>query len=224
MRRFFTLFTLFVACTIGKVSAQVGVGTETPHASSVLDVTSTTKGMLTPRLTDAQKNAITSPATGLVIYQTTTPTGFQYYDGTAWLRLVNEKEIFKPTFVATILPGAVKLNLLGTTKKVVFNSALLNLSNDVSWNATTAEFTFASAGTYVLEYRFGSSVNLVASSRLLENGVEIPYSKVGGTTVSKFEAKTIKEIAAGSKITFEFDAFISLTLADDGYFSITKLK
>lgn len=49
---------------------QVGIGTTTPHASSVLDVTSTDKGVLFPRLTTAQRDAITSPAEGLTIYNT----------------------------------------------------------------------------------------------------------------------------------------------------------
>lgn len=56
----------------------------TPAASAVLDVYSTTKGMLTPRLTQAQRTAISSPATGLLVYQTDAVTGFYYYNGTAW--------------------------------------------------------------------------------------------------------------------------------------------
>jgi hypothetical protein len=49
----------------------VGIGIETPNASAILDVTSTTQGFLPPRMTTTQKNAITSPAAGLVVYDTT---------------------------------------------------------------------------------------------------------------------------------------------------------
>ncbi|MBK8845006.1 MAG: tail fiber domain-containing protein [Bacteroidetes bacterium] len=65
-------------------SGAAGIGTATPNASSLLDVTSTTKGVLIPRMTLAQRNAIASPATGLLIYQTNSTPGFYYYSGTAW--------------------------------------------------------------------------------------------------------------------------------------------
>ena len=52
--------------------AQVGINTTTPNASAALDVESTTKGLLLPRLTTTQRNAIATPAAGLVIYNTTT--------------------------------------------------------------------------------------------------------------------------------------------------------
>ena len=50
--------------------AQLGIGTATPHASAKLDVSSTSKGFLPPRMTDAQKTAITSPAAGLTLWCT----------------------------------------------------------------------------------------------------------------------------------------------------------
>ncbi len=51
-------------------NAQVGIGTNTPDASAMLDVTSTTKGFLMPRMTTANRTSITSPASGLTIYNT----------------------------------------------------------------------------------------------------------------------------------------------------------
>jgi hypothetical protein len=50
----------------------------------MLDVSSVTSGMLAPRMTEAQRNAIASPATGLLIFQTDATPGFYYYTGTAW--------------------------------------------------------------------------------------------------------------------------------------------
>jgi len=67
--------------------AQVGINTNTPDASSALDIESTTGGILIPRLTETQRDAISSPATGLMIYQTDQATGFYFYDGTAWTRI-----------------------------------------------------------------------------------------------------------------------------------------
>jgi hypothetical protein len=68
----------------GITYAQVGINTTTPHVSSMLDVTSTTKGLLTPRMTFAQRNLIGTPATGLLIFQTDNTPGFYYYNGAAW--------------------------------------------------------------------------------------------------------------------------------------------
>jgi len=61
----------------------VGIGTATPNASASLDVSSTTRGFLPPRMTTAQRDAISSPAAGLVIYNTTT-NKHQGYDGSVW--------------------------------------------------------------------------------------------------------------------------------------------
>ncbi len=63
--------------------SRVGLGTIAPNASSVLDLTSTSAGFLAPRMTTTQRDAITSPATGLLIYNTTT-TVFNYYGGATW--------------------------------------------------------------------------------------------------------------------------------------------
>lgn len=62
----------------------VGVGTATPAASAALDVTATDKGMLVPRLTQDQRDAVAAPATGLLIYQTDSTPGFYFFDGAQW--------------------------------------------------------------------------------------------------------------------------------------------
>ena len=61
----------------------VGVGTTAPNASAALDVVSSAKGALLPRLTSAQRTAIASPATGLIVFQTDGTPGFYYNSGTA---------------------------------------------------------------------------------------------------------------------------------------------
>ena len=62
-----------------------------PDASAIFDVTSTTKGLLIPRMTATQLAAISSPATGLLVYQTDGTTGFYYNSGTPatpnWIQL-----------------------------------------------------------------------------------------------------------------------------------------
>jgi hypothetical protein len=69
---FVILFVLFIS---GDLYAQVGIGTIDPDASSILDIVSTSKGLLMPRLNTTQRNAIASPAIGLMIYNTTSNDG-----------------------------------------------------------------------------------------------------------------------------------------------------
>ena len=77
------LTSLFIFHLLGISFAQVGIGTITPNSSAELDVTSTTKGFLPPRMTQTQRDAIASPAIGLQIYNTTTNTT-DFYNGTIW--------------------------------------------------------------------------------------------------------------------------------------------
>lgn len=70
-------------------NAQTGIGTLTPDASAQLDVTSTTKGVLVPRMTSAERTGIGTPADGLLVYDTDTK-GFWYYkSGTGWTQIGN---------------------------------------------------------------------------------------------------------------------------------------
>ncbi len=69
--------------------AQVGVGTLTPDDSSILEVKSTDKGMLIPRMTQTQRNAISTPATGLMVYQIDATSGFYFYNGSTWIHFVD---------------------------------------------------------------------------------------------------------------------------------------
>ena len=61
----------------------VAIGGETVDSKSVLDLQSTTKGLLPPRMTGTQRDAISSPTTGLVLYNSTT-NKLQCYNGSSW--------------------------------------------------------------------------------------------------------------------------------------------
>ena len=64
--------------------AQIGIGTTSPDASSALEINSTDKGLLIPRLTTTERNAIVSPAVGLLVYDTDTMSLWSY-NGAAWM-------------------------------------------------------------------------------------------------------------------------------------------
>jgi hypothetical protein len=61
----------------------IGIGTASPNASALLDVQSTTKGVRMPNMTTTQKNAIASPAAGLMVFDTTLAK-LSVYSGVAW--------------------------------------------------------------------------------------------------------------------------------------------
>ena len=79
------LFLLFGLTSIG--FGQTGIGTIVPDPSAQLEVSSTEKGILIPRMTETQRDDISTPASGLLIFQTDGNTGFYYYDGSAWVSL-----------------------------------------------------------------------------------------------------------------------------------------
>jgi hypothetical protein len=83
---FSTLFALCLCSSVAFAQGGISVNTTgtTPDPSAMFDVQSTTKGILIPRMTQTQRNAIASPATGLMVYQTDATAGFYYYNGTAW--------------------------------------------------------------------------------------------------------------------------------------------
>lgn len=94
MKEKFTIAVLLMVLIITKnTSAQTntfpntgsaGIGTTSPDASSLLEIKSTAKGLLIPRMTKVKRDAIATPATGLLIYQTNATPGFYYYDGSSW--------------------------------------------------------------------------------------------------------------------------------------------
>jgi hypothetical protein len=64
-------------------TGNVGIGTNAPDTEAILDLSSTTKGFLPPRMTTVQRDAIPTPPEGLVIYNTTTNV-LNFHNGTAW--------------------------------------------------------------------------------------------------------------------------------------------
>ncbi len=82
------ILTLALAFSCGAALAQktdnVGIGTTKPDPSAILDLNSNTKGLLLPRMNQAQRDAIKNPAAGLVIFQTDQVVGTYTFDGTAW--------------------------------------------------------------------------------------------------------------------------------------------
>jgi hypothetical protein len=132
------VFTAIFAYTT-TTQAQVGIGTASPNASAQLEISSSSKGFLPPRVTltgTADATTIASPATGLMVYNTATAgtapanvtPGIYYYDGSKWQRVINQQpdatvEFDKATPTTT---GVVFTPNTPTSKDVIYVSTVDN--------------------------------------------------------------------------------------------------
>src|SRR5205814_3861439 len=117
MKKFFLLWKAVFIFSI--VYSQQGVAINTdgsnPDNSAMLDIKSTAKGILIPRLTSAQKSAIASPASGLLIYQTDATVGFYYYNGSSWTPLSSAAQGPISGWATAGNAGTDSTNFIGTT-------------------------------------------------------------------------------------------------------------
>ncbi|MHC0443295.1 hypothetical protein [Flavobacterium sp. 3-210] len=127
---------LLVFCFITTLgNAQVGIGTVTPNASSVLDIVSTTQGILAPRMSTAQRIAIPTPAEGLLVYDTDLKS-FYYYSATAWVAInsdgtgrLNFKRIRSTDNLAVVL--AAELAAGGGAKYILNTNTLYEINGTI---------------------------------------------------------------------------------------------
>lgn len=84
---FIALTSFALAQNTFPATGAAGIGTEFPNASSLLDITSTTKGVLIPRMTKKERDDKVTLATGLLIYQTNNTPVFYYFDGCSWKQI-----------------------------------------------------------------------------------------------------------------------------------------
>ena len=174
-----------------KAFSQVGIGTSNPVSSAELDVTSTTKGFLPPRMTTAQRDAISGAATGLVIFNTTTNT-LEFKSSSAWVSIVS---LTLPTSVsnggtgATTLTGYIKGN--GTSAMTATASIPVA---DVTGAAPLVSPAFtatptaptASAGTITTQLATTAFVSTAVAGASLpsQTGNSGKYLTTNGTTAS----------------------------------------
>ena len=104
-----SIFTFLAAVLLTATTfAQVGINTSSPHESAALDITSTTRGLLVPRMTNVERQAISNPAAGLQVFVTDFNGGrFMFYDGIEWGTIsFAEKRPDAPTIVTAIAGDA----------------------------------------------------------------------------------------------------------------------
>jgi hypothetical protein len=108
MKKIALLAALFVS-VVSHAQVAVGTSTATMNASAQLEVTSNTKGFLPPRMTESQRNAISSPAQGLMVYCTDCGTNgqAQVFNGTAWTNIIGTSALAPGVTVPTVSTTAI---------------------------------------------------------------------------------------------------------------------
>jgi hypothetical protein len=84
MQKFLFVVAFLFGMLVFSKAQRVGIGTNTPHGSAMLHVNSTSRGFLMPSMTEANRNAIINPATGLLVFQNNIEPGFYFYNGVEW--------------------------------------------------------------------------------------------------------------------------------------------
>lgn len=185
---FFTISSLSVS------NAQTGIGTTTPNASAKLDVYSTNKGFLPPRVTltsvtDAA--TIPSPATGLLVYNTGTnvnlAAGYYYWNGSNWATIATASSPNQTVDYVSVTRTTLQTVSVGDN--ILFNQVN---GGTIPYNSTTGLFTLTAGKTYRLTGCIAISssnasaeeVNVVwknANGDLLPNKGEILSTNFGTT-------------------------------------------
>jgi trimeric autotransporter adhesin len=194
MKKYIVLI-IFLLCsvTIQLKAQNVGIGTIAPHASAILDISDTAKGILIPRLTLQQRNAISLPAKGLMVF-ITTDSSFYFFDGN-WKRMsaANEGWSIKGNdntdtghFIGTIHNEPLRFRV-NNMKVGEINSGTGNLSLGLrSLNANISGLLNIAFGLNSLRNNISGHLNTaIGLDALLSNTIGFENTALGVGTLSK---------------------------------------
>ena len=143
------IFTLLAAVLLTATTfAQVGINIETPDTSAALDITSTTGGLLVPRMTNAQRQAISNPAAGLQVFVTDFEGGrFMFYDGTEWGTLSFTKTIPDAPTIGTAVAADTQATVSFTAPSSDGGSAITSYTATSSPGGITGTISQSGSGS-----------------------------------------------------------------------------
>ena len=179
---------MFLAAVLLTVSTygQVGIGTTNPDASAALEITSSTKGVLIPRMTEAQRDAIPSVATGLMIYQTDGTVGFYYYNGSSWTNVG--------------ITGAQASAITANTAKVGYTDALVSANEDVVANTAKVGITEAQASA-ITTNTAKVGITSAEASAIVQNTAKVGITESQASAITANTAKVGITTSQASAIT-----------------------
>jgi len=144
------ILLVFLMSLINSLSnAQIGIGTTSPNASAALDISSTSKGLLFPRLTTIQRATIANPIAGMVIFCTNCgPNGeLQLYNGSSWLNpATNTVAATTPILSTTAISDITKFTA-SSGATIADNGSSSVTSKGVCWSTSTYPTTSNSKTT-----------------------------------------------------------------------------
>lgn len=163
MKRYFNLrlwmILLLSSTLISTGFGQIAVNSDgsQPDNSAMLDVKSTSKGLLIPRLTSAQRSAIVNPVAGLMVFQTDAAVGFWFHDGSTWKKLQDAHPETDPVF--STWNKSTGISILSTQVTDFQNT----VTNAPAVLANTAKNTYPAAdATKLAGIAAGAEVNVIA--------------------------------------------------------------
>ena len=145
-----TALALKAPTTSPTFTGTVAIGTTNPSSSAVLDITSTSQGLLLPRLTYVQKTAISSPVAGLILFCSDCGTSgeMQLYNGTSFVNMVGANAQFAlPAISAISAATAITSSSFTTGGSIVSDGGAFVTARGVVWNTSTNPTTSFSTKT-----------------------------------------------------------------------------
>ena len=159
------LFIAFISLN-NYAFSQVGIGTVIPDPSSVLDISSTEKGMLAPRMTSAQRVTIVSPAEGLLVFDIDEDL-FYFYDSSAWVPLESAEKRNNYKLVKNITDLADELIAGGGSKYQLDENYMYEINGTILF-----DFPIDLNDAYLRGHDTGEDIILNNSGAALFSGVK----------------------------------------------------
>lgn len=185
MRKQAVIFTfLFFQCILGTAQVAINTTGNAPDSSAVLDLQSTTKGMLIPRMDSVQRESITTPATGLMVFDTDF-NSFWFFNGTAWQDMATVNQNLSEVLTEGNSGGWQDMEDIGqlTTQKLVCDTndtpRLRLYQNGNSWPQYTWDVAGNEVNFFIRDVNESSNLPFRIKTGSLPNRITIDGSNVG---------------------------------------------